>query len=128
MSLKLFRVEVTRKWSATMEALVWASNKNEAGNAARGKEDFTTIDALNDGVEVKVGEADIDILEKLQQQPNEVLIIPAPIRSGPFPPRFEVVDTLSEFIAHIDDDLARKLRTKAIERNNGQLPLLEQAA
>jgi hypothetical protein len=42
---KLFSVEVTRTWTATMQALVWAEDRHGAIKAAMDKENLSSIDA-----------------------------------------------------------------------------------
>jgi hypothetical protein len=127
-ALKLFSVEVTRTWTATMEALVWAEDRHGAIKAAMDEEDLSSIDAWDDGAEAVAQAADPKLLEQLPTNPDQLLLVPEPQRPGPFPPSWRVVDTTAEFVAFLSSEDGERLRIAAIERDNGQLPLLEVAA
>jgi hypothetical protein len=125
--LKLFSVEVTRTWSATMEALVWAEDRHCAIKAAMDEEDLSPVDAWDDGAEAVAQAADPKLLEQLPINPDQLLLVPEPQRPGPFPPKWRAVDTTAEFVAFLGSEDGERLRIAAIERNNGQLALLETA-
>lgn len=126
-ALKLFSVEVTRTWTATMEALVWAENRHHAINAAMHEEDLSSIDAWDDGAEAVAQVADPRLLEQLPAKPDQLLLVPKPQRPGPFPLRWRAVDSTAEFVAFLSSEEGERLRIAAIERDNGQLALLEVA-
>jgi hypothetical protein len=129
---KLFSVEVTRTWTATMEVLVWAKDETGAIKAAMDKEDLRLFDASDDGAEAGANAVDPKMLKKLPTKPDQLLLVPEPQRPGPFPPVWRVVHSIEEFVAFLSPEDAERLqiepiRIAAIERNNGQIPLLEVA-
>ena len=125
-ALQLFSVQVTRTWSASMDALVWAEDQRSAINAAKAKEDLDLSDALDDGVEsVAISVNPQPLLAKLPADPDRVLLVPEPQSPGQFKPRWRTVDTVLEFAAFADPVLGERLRLAAIENGNGQLSLLE---
>jgi hypothetical protein len=121
-NLQLFRVEVTRTWTATMKALVWANDRHGAINAAMNEEDLSPIDAWDNGAQAEAQPADLRLLEQLPAKPDELLLVPELQRPGPFNQKWRVVDTVAEFLGSEDGE---RLRIAAIERNNGQLSFLE---
>ncbi len=125
-SLQLFSVQVTRTWSASMDALVWAEDQRSAINAANAEEDLDLNDALDDGVQsVAISVNPQPLLVKLPADPDRVLLVPEPQSPGQLKPKWRTVDTVSEFAAFHSDELAEQLRLVAIENGNGQLSLFE---
>jgi hypothetical protein len=90
-------------------------------------EDLTSIDAWDSGAEAIAQPAELKLLEQLPANPDKLLLVPDPQRPGPFKPTWRVVDTTAEFAAFANSEDGERLRIAAIERNNGQLPLLEVA-
>jgi hypothetical protein len=126
-ALQLFSVEVTRTWTASMEALVWAEDRHAAIKAAMHEEDLSLIDAWDDGAEAVAQAADPRLLDQLPAEPDQLLLVPEPQRPGPCSPSWRVVDTTAEFVGFLSSEDGERLRIAAIERDNGQLPLLEVA-
>jgi hypothetical protein len=124
-NLQLFRVEVTRTWTATMEAFAWAYDRDGAMNAAMDEEDLTSFDAWDDGAKAVAFPADIRLLEQLPSEPDELLLVPESQRPGSFKQTWRVVDTVAEFVSFLGSEDGERLRIAAIERNNGQLSFLE---
>jgi hypothetical protein len=124
--MQLFSVEVTRTWTATMKALIWAEDRLSAEKAAMQEEDLSSFDAWDDGAEAVARLADLTLLERLSNEPDELLLVPEP-QPGLFKPTWRVVDTIAEFVAFLDTKDGERLRIAAIERNNGQIPLLDVA-
>jgi hypothetical protein len=124
-SLQLFSVELKRTWTATMTALIWAADRDDAINAATDEEDLSLIDAWDDELKTVAQPADLRLLEQLPAKPDELLLVPEPQRPSTFKRTWRVVDTTAEFAGFWDSAEGERFRIAAMERNNGQLALLE---
>lgn len=121
--LKLFRVAATQTWTATAEALVLAPNVELARIYARNEVDLDIFDAQNSSVEISLPRREpMDILIGLTPQKVKNLRLIMPIAGRPFDAHTVELD---QFLAELTPELLENLRIDAIERNNGQLPLLE---
>jgi hypothetical protein len=121
--LQLFRVTVTQTWSAEGEALVMAPNEGTARMWARRAVDLELLDADDDDREA--GRARPEPMESLMGLTKEKaadlwLILPM----DGHPCRARTVE-LDEFLAELSPERLEALRIAAIERDNGQLALLE---
>jgi hypothetical protein len=123
--LQLFRVTVTQTWSAEAEALVMAPDKESARMWARREVDFDMLDAEDDGKEISsLRPEPMDTLMGLTKKKAADLWLILPIAGRPFHAR---TVELEEFLAELPPERLEALRIAAIERDNGQLALLEVA-
>lgn len=123
--LQLFRVTVTQTWSAEAEALVMAPDKESARMWARREVDFDMLDAEDDGKEISsLRPEPMDTLMGLTKKKAADLWLILPIAGRPFDAR---TVELEEFLAELSPERLEALRIAAIERDNGQLALLEVA-
>ena len=118
--LQLFRVTVTQTWSADGEALVWAEDRHAAEAAAKCEVELDHLDADDEGTDARARPEALDVLEKLGKDPDEWLILPISRRPGKF-----TTATTEEFLAFMSPEQSERIRLAWIERNNGQLALLE---
>ena len=124
--LQLFRVTVTQTWSAEAEALVMAPDKESARIWARREVDFDVLDAEADGTKVSsLRPEPMDTVMGLTKKKAADVWLILPIAGRPFDCR---TVELEEFLAKLSSERLESLRIAAIERDNGQLPLLEVAA
>ena len=122
--LHLFRVTVTQEWSAEGTALVWAEDAESAEIAARAEVELDMFDADDGGTYTRVKPEPIDTLERLSEKTASGLWLIVPVEGRPG--RVNTVD-LAEFLALISPERAEAMRIARIERDNGQLALLEVA-
>ena len=120
---KLFSVQVTRTWTATLNALVWADDDFTAAQAAKAQENLDSFDAEDNGVTFDASEADPKILGQLSTNTKTLLLMPERKRSWPFPNSWIAVKNPVEFIAFLGNEEAERLRIQVIENNNGQIAL-----
>ena len=123
--LQLFRVTVTQTWSAEAEALVMAPDKESARIWARREVDFDVLDAEDDGKEVSSPRPEpMDSVMGLTKKKAADVRLILPIAGRPFHARTVEID---EFLAELSPEWLEALRIAAMERDNGQLALLEVA-
>ena len=123
--LELFRVTVTQTWSAEAEALVMAPDKESARIWAKREVDLDVLDAEDDGKEVSsLRPEPMDTVMGLTKKKAADVWLILPIAGRSF--RGRTVE-LEEFLAELSPERLESLRIAAIERDNGQLPLLEAA-
>lgn len=122
--LQLFRVTVTQTWSAEAEALVMAPDEHTARMWARREVDLELLDAEDDGKETMPRPVPMDTLMGLTKEKAADLWLILPIAGRPFHAR---TVELEEFLAELSPKRLEALRIAAIERDNGQLALLEAA-
>lgn len=121
--LQLFRVTVTQTWSAEGEALVMAPDENTARMWARREVDLELLDADDDGREAgRPRPEPMESLMGLTKEKAADLWLILPIAGRPFHARTVELD---EFLAELSPERLEALRIAAIERDNGQLALLE---
>lgn len=124
-ALQLFRVTVTQTWSAEVEALVLAADEDTARTWADLEVDVDLMDAVDDGTEVgRARPEPFDTIQTLTKQKAADLWLIAPITGRP--DRCRTVD-LDELLAELDPEQLETMRIAAIEKDNGQLSLLEVA-
>jgi hypothetical protein len=122
-STKLFSVQVTRTWTATLNALVWADDDFTAAQAAKAHEFLDSFDAEDNDVTFDASEADPKILGQLSTHTKTLLLMPERKRPSPFPDSWRVVKSPVDFIAFLGNEEAERLRIQVIENNNGQIAL-----
>ena len=122
-ALNLFSVEVTRTWSATMEALVWAETKQAAIDAVMAEQDLDFLDAESTGTEYVAWARDLTLLQQLPAKPDHLLLVPRSQRTASLGPLWDEVETAAEFIAFLGSEEGERLRLAVIEHNNGQIAL-----
>lgn len=123
--LQLFRVTVTQEWSTEGEALVWAEDPEDAEVAARAEVHLDLFDADDGGMYTRVKAEPLDTLERLDEKKAAGLWLIVPVEGRPG--QVNTVE-LAEFLALISPERAEAMRIARIEKNNGQLSLLEVAA
>jgi hypothetical protein len=121
---KMYRVRLTRTWSATLETLVWATSKGAAIQAAKDEEDLSSIDADDEGLDYSARKLDINfdeiklLLEEDLDLEDEIIVAD--------PMAHSQLMSFNEFMLQVDPEYLEWLRTQAIEKDNGQLDLLSQ--
>jgi hypothetical protein len=116
-NLNLYRVLVTQEWSAEGEALVWAPDQETAEKWAKAEVEFDVWDdaeATSCCSRAKPEPLDDGVFDRMD---SDRLWL---IKDG------NTVE-LDEFRAELDPERMEALRIARIEKNNGQLPLLEVA-
>ena len=122
--LQLFRVTVTQTWSAEGEALVMAPDEHTARMWARREVALDQLDAEDDGKEAMPRPVPMDTLMGLTKENAADLWLILPMAGRPFHAR---TVELEEFLAELSPEQLEALRIAAIEKDNGQLALLEVA-
>jgi hypothetical protein len=116
--LQLFGVTVTTEWVASVDALIWATSKQEAKETARIQVELDVSDA-EESCYVSGGHVvPLDVAQNLTpRQVAEMWLLDS---------RGNDVE-LKEFLEEISPDQLEAMRLRQIEANNGQLVLLEMA-
>jgi hypothetical protein len=123
--LQLFRVTVTHTWSAEGEALVMAPDEHTARVWARREVDLELLDAEDDGKETSRPRPEpMESLMGLTKEKAADLWLILPMAGRPDCAR---TVELQEFLAGLCLERLEALRIAAIEKDNGQLALLEVA-
>jgi hypothetical protein len=117
--LQLFRVTVTETLIAEAEALVWATDRQEAERAAKREVEFDAIDAESEGLEAMARVEPFDTAVNLTKRTACDFWLIMPTGRGDW----DTVE-LDEFRALLDPERMERARLAAIERGNGQLQLL----
>lgn len=120
--LQLFRVTVTETLVCEGEALVWATDRQEAERAAERKVKLDKWDAESEDVEAYALVEPIDTAVNLTQLTAGDFWLIMPTGRGDW----DTVE-LDEFRTLLDPERMERARLAAIERGNGQLALLEVA-
>lgn len=123
-ALQLFRVTVIETFSVEGKAFVWAADKDEAKKAARRTVDLDIHDADSEGMEAMASPEPIENLLKFTDKQAQDYWLIAP---GARPGDWDTLD-LQQFRALLDPEQMERARLAAIERDNGQLALLEAVA
>ena len=121
--LQLFRVTVTETLIAEGEALVWATDRQEAERAAKREVEFDAIDAESEGLEAMARVEPFDTAVNLTKRTASDFWLIMPTGRGDW----DTVE-LDEFRTLLDPERMERARLAAIERGNGQLQLLEAVA
>lgn len=123
--LHLFSVTVTQTWSAEAEAFVLAENRLDAESAAQQEIEINLLDADLDDKEARGHVVSFDQATSLTKAKaaDLWLILPHPY----CPNTWESVE-YDDFMQAFTPEALETARIAAIERNNGQLSLLEAAA
>jgi hypothetical protein len=120
----MYRVKLTRTWSATLETLVWATSKEAAIQSAEDEEDLSPLFADNDSLDCSACKLDINfdeiklLLKKDPDLEDEIMVVDPMANSQ--------LMSFNEFMLQIGPECLELLRTQAIEKDNGQLDLLSQ--
>ena len=117
-NLKLFHVNVFQEWSAEAEAFVWATTEDEAEDVAGRNIDINLYDADNGPKTVRAKEASFAFLDKLGNK--DYFYFLAPQKNG----MYDDVN-YETFRTYITPEELERIRIESLEKDNGQLPLLE---
>jgi hypothetical protein len=116
--LKLFHVNIIEEWSTEAEAFVLAASKDDAEHVAKRNVKIDLYGAEHESTTVRATEASFTFLDKLGNK--DFFYFFAPAKSG----LYSNVD-YETFKSFISPDELERIRIKTIEKDNGQLPLLE---
>lgn len=124
MTLRLFRVILTQEYVAEQHALVYANSRNDAESAALDEADFSFSDAEEcGGPDARVIPVQPDDIPRLTSDQFSFCLVPPPPPEGEgnwwqeidFPDLMEMITPAQ----------VQAWRIEQIERNNGQMCLLE---
>jgi len=120
----MYRVRLTREWSATLDTLVWATSKEAAIEAAKDEEHLDAMDAHDDGLDswADMLNKNLDEIKLLLEEDSDLedeIVVADPMAHSQ-------LMSFSEFMLQVDPEYIKLLRAQAIEKDNGQLDLLSQ--
>ena len=121
----MYRVKLTRTWSATLETLVWATSRGAAIQAAKDEENLDREDADDNDLDYSASTLNINIDEiksMLEEDSNleDEIVVADPMAHSQ-------LMSFNEFMLQVDPEYLKQLRAQAIEKDNGQLDLLSQS-
>ena len=120
----MYRVKLTRTWSATLETLVWATSKEAAIQAAKDDESLSPIDADDEDLDswactLNMNFDEIKLLLEEDLDLEDEIVVADPMAHSQ-------LMSFNEFMLQVDPEYIEWLRTQTIEKDNGQLNLLSQ--